>query len=172
MQMQDEMVVIVDDSNRIAGAEPRSKMRALRLPHRATYILVFNSQGDLFVQKRTQTKDVFPGYFDVVTGGVVQEGETYEESACRELEEELGIRGVALKDLFEFSYEDEISRVWGRAYECIYDGKIILQEEEVESGSFHKISEILRVCEHELFTPDGVYVLKRYLDTKNSVTST
>ena len=59
MQMQDEMVVIVDDSNRIAGAEPRSKMRALRLPHRATYILVFNSQGDLFVQKRLRQKMFF-----------------------------------------------------------------------------------------------------------------
>ena len=49
----------------------------LALPHRSTYVLVFNSQGDLYVQKRTLTKDVFPGYFDVAAGGVVLAGETY-----------------------------------------------------------------------------------------------
>ncbi|NIR17298.1 MAG: NUDIX domain-containing protein, partial [Desulfobacterales bacterium] len=72
-----------------------------RLPHRATYILVFNSGGELYVQKRTQTKDVFPGYYDVAAGGVVLAGESYEEGAVRELLEELGIRGTPLEELFD-----------------------------------------------------------------------
>ena len=56
--------------------------------------------------------------------------------------------------------------MWGRAYECIYDGEIVLQEEEVESGSFHKLSDIFKASEYEHFTPDGLYVLNRHLNIK------
>jgi isopentenyldiphosphate isomerase len=72
----DEIVTIVDAHNNVVGSAPRWEMRAKRLPHRSTYILVFNSQGELFVQKRTMTKDVFPGYYDPATGGVVLAGES------------------------------------------------------------------------------------------------
>ncbi|MEJ2236291.1 MAG: NUDIX domain-containing protein, partial [Syntrophobacterales bacterium] len=85
MGSADEVVIIVDEENNEVGAVPRHEMRAGRLPHRATYILVFNSRGELFLQKRTQTKDVFPGYYDVAAGGVVLAGESYEGGAGREL---------------------------------------------------------------------------------------
>ena len=163
---QDEIVVIVDEKNNIIGAETRSEMRSKGLIHRAAYILVFNSVGSIFVQKRTMSKDVYPGYYDIAAGGVVLYGETYDESAIRELEEELGIRGVPLTRLFDFYYKDEINRIWGRAYTCVYDGKIVLQEEEVESGSFRGVDEIIRMAGNELYTPDSLYVLKRYVHEK------
>ena len=159
----DELVTIVDEENNEVGVLPRKKMRAGRLPHRATYILVFNSQDELYVQKRTQTKDVFPGYYDVAAGGVVLAGESYEEGAVRELEEELGIRGTPLTELFDFFYENESIRLWGRAFSCVYDGNLVLQEEEIESGTFMKVDEVLRLAEKEPFTPDCLYVLQRYL---------
>src|SRR5215475_15086358 len=104
MSAADEIVVIVDEHNKVVGAVPRREMRAKNLPHRSTYILVFNSQGALYVQKRTMTKDVFPGYYDPASGGVVLAGESYEESARRELAEELGIQDVPLRPLFTFYY--------------------------------------------------------------------
>ena len=61
MSTADEIVALVDEHNRVIGAVPRREMRAKRLPHRSTYIFVFNTQGYLYVQKRTMTKDVFPG---------------------------------------------------------------------------------------------------------------
>ena len=76
MGSADEVVIIVDEENNEVGAVPRREMRAGRLLHRATYILVFNSRGELYVQKRTQKKDVFPGYYDVAAGGVVLAGES------------------------------------------------------------------------------------------------
>jgi 8-oxo-dGTP pyrophosphatase MutT (NUDIX family) len=166
MGSADEVVIVVDEENNEVGAVPRWEMRADRLPHRATYILVFNSWGELYVQKRTETKDVFPGYYDVAAGGVVLAGESYEEGAIRELAEELGIRGTALKTLFDFFYENEYIRLWGRAFFCVYDGNLVLQEEEIESGTFMKTDEVLRLAETEPFTPDCLYVLQRYLDTK------
>src|SRR5262247_4252399 len=120
MSPADEIVAIVDEHNNVVGAAPRREMRAQRLPHRSTYILVFNSQGALYVQKRTMTKDVFPGYYDPAAGGVVLAGESYEEGARRELYEEMGIRDVPLTYLFDFCFEDERSRVWGRVFACVY----------------------------------------------------
>jgi isopentenyldiphosphate isomerase len=164
MNTADEIVAIVDEHNNVIGAVTRREMRVRRLPHRSTYILVFNSHGELYVQKRTMTKDVFPGYYDPAAGGVVLAGESYEESAARELAEEMGIRNVPLIRLFEFYFADEATRVWGEVFSCIYDGELILQEEEVEYIKLMTIEDILRRAEREAFTPDGLYVLRRYLE--------
>jgi 8-oxo-dGTP pyrophosphatase MutT (NUDIX family) len=164
MSAADEIVAIVDEHNHVVGATPRREMRAKRLPHRSTYILVFNTPGHLYVQKRTMTKDVFPGYYDPAAGGVVLAGESYEVCARRELAEEMGIQDVPLLWHFAFYFADAHSRVWGGVFSCVYDGEIVLQEEEVESGAFLPIDDILRRAQTEPFTPDSMYVLSRYLD--------
>ena len=160
---RDEIVAIVDEQNNVAGSAPRWKMRAEGLPHRATYILVFNAAGDLFVQKRTVTKDIYPGYYDVATGGVVLAGETYHASAARELEEELGIRGVELRQRFDFYHTDDGNRVWGRVFSCTYDGHVVRQGGEVESGDYYPLEAIMKLSDREPFTPDGMYVLRRFM---------
>lgn len=166
MDSVDEIVAIVDENNLIVDSAPRSVMRAENLPHRACYILVFNSQHKIFLQKRTQSKDVYPGYYDIATGGVVLAGETYEESAERELAEEIGAKHIPLLKHFDFFHQDSHCRVWGRVFSCIYDGKIVLQKEEVESGDFYTLEEIMILKEIESFTPDGLYVLSRFLDER------
>jgi 8-oxo-dGTP pyrophosphatase MutT (NUDIX family) len=158
----EEIVTIVDGHNQVIGSAPRRDMRAKNLPHRSTYILVFNARGQVYVQKRTMSKDIFPGYYDPATGGVVLAGESYEESAVRELEEEMGIRQVPLTRLFDFYFSDPRSRVWGGAFTCTYDGPLTLQAEEVEHVELMTMDEILRRAEQEPFTPDGLYVVKRY----------
>ncbi len=164
MNSVDEIVAIVDERNNVVGTATRREMRAKRLLHRSTYILVFNSQGQLYVQKRTLTKDLFPGYYDPAAGGVMLAGESYEEGARRELEEEMGIRDVSLTWHFDFYFSDEQTRVWGGLFSCVYDGKVVLQLEEIESGAFLRISDIVRRVQTEPFTPDGMVALSRYLD--------
>jgi 8-oxo-dGTP pyrophosphatase MutT (NUDIX family) len=166
MNPQDEIVQIVDRDNKETGSASRHEMRAKGLPHRATYILVFNSKGRIFIQKRTMGKDVYPGYHDVAAGGVVLANENYDESARRELEEELGIRDSVLTPHFTFFFEEGSNQVWGRVYSCVHDGKLTLQAEEVESGFFADPWEVVALSEMEKFTPDGIYVLKRYLREK------
>ena len=163
MGSEEELVIIVDEENNKIGTTHRWEMRANHLTHRATYILVFNSQGELFVQKRTQAKDVFPGYYDVAAGGVVLAGETYEDGAERELAEELGITETVLTKLFDFYYKDDHIRLWGRAFSCVYDGQMVLQEEEIESGKFVHVDEVFVLAESEPFTPDCLQVLRLHL---------
>jgi 8-oxo-dGTP pyrophosphatase MutT (NUDIX family) len=162
-----ELVTIVDRSNNVVGSATRRRMRAERLPHRCSYILVFNPRGELYVQKRTPIKDIYPGYWDPAAGGVMQVGETYEESAAREVGEELGVRGVELLPLFDLWFEDDRSAVWGRAFSCVYDGELALQAEEVEFVEPMTPAEVLRrAAGGELFTPDGLVVVERYLEGK------
>ena len=164
MNPTDEIITIVDRSNHEVDQVPRSIMRAKGLIHRATYILIFNNQGEIFVQQRTMTKDIYPGYFDVATGGVVLAGEPYELSAKRELAEELGVSKVELVDHFDFFHEDAGNKVWGRVFSCITDGPFILQPEEVEDGFFMGFKQVLALSENESFTPDGIWVLKQFLE--------
>ncbi len=167
MNPKDEIVQIVDRNNRETGSVPRHEMRSRGLPHRACYIMVFNSRGELFVQKRTMSKDIYPGYYDIAAGGVVLAGESYDESAKRELSEEMGIDDGNLVPHFTFFYEEGRNQVWGRVYSCIYDGELTLQPEEVESGFFALPEEVLALSRKEPFTPDGIYVLERYLAAKS-----
>ena len=92
----EEMVALCDDQGRVVGSAPRSVMRARNLRHAATGILVTNSAGEVYVHRRTDTKDVYPGHHDFAAVGVVAAVETPLVCAERELAEELGISGVPL----------------------------------------------------------------------------
>lgn len=159
----DELVQIVDRDNRPIDARPRRIMRKHGLIHRASYILVFNADDEIFIQKRTTTKDIYPGYWDVAAGGVMLAGESDLESARRELAEELGVTDAALEYLFHHYYEAGENRVWGAVYRCLHEGPFSLQPEEVEYGEFVTIDELMRRRENELFTPDGIEILARLL---------
>lgn len=157
----EEIVQIVDINNNPIDAQPRGIMRKQGLIHRASYILVYNSSDQLYIQKRTTTKDIYPGYWDIAAGGVVLADEPYDISARRELEEELGIHDTSLEFLFFHYYEDGDNKVWGGVYRCRHDGPFILQKEEVEYGLFLSVADVLEKESIEPFTPDGIQILKR-----------
>lgn len=162
-----ERVQIVDRDNRPSGAATRREMRRRGLIYRATYILVLNGAGELFLQRRSLAKDMYPGYFDPVAGGVVLEGEDYDASARRELAEELGVGAAELATLFDFYYQDAHNKLWGRAYECRHEGPFVLQASEIDEGFFCAPAEVLQ-GRYAPVTPDGLQVLGRYLQLRGA----
>ena len=164
----EERVVIVDADNRPVDVVPRSVMRAAGLCHRVTGIFVFDQGGRLFVQRRTETKDVYPGMLDLCAGGVVVAGESYEECAEREAAEELGIVDTRLQAAFDSYFCDPGHgggppvRNWCRVFICRHDGPFTLQPEEVASGEFVAIDEIL-ADDASRYTPDSLAALRRLL---------
>ena len=70
-----EWVDIVSEENEVIAQASREQMRAERLRHRATYIVVHDGMGKILVQRRTDTKDFLPGMLDATAGGVVQADE-------------------------------------------------------------------------------------------------
>lgn len=156
-------MIIVNNDNLEVGSAPRSQMRAERLPHRAAFVFVFRSTGALIVQRRTLTKDVYPGLLDLAAGGVVLAGESYDESATRELAEELGISGVPVEPHFDFWHQDHAVRVWGRAYSCTWDGPVVPQPEEVAAVLELPPEKILAGEIAGEFTPDSFAALARLM---------
>ena len=164
----DERVVIVDADNRPVDVVPRSVMRAKGLCHRVTGVFVLDREGRLFVQRRTETKDVYPGMLDLCAGGVVVAGESYEECAEREAAEELGIVDTPLETAFDSYFCDPgpgggtAVRNWRRVFICRHDGPLTLQPEEVASGEFVAIADIL-AADASRYTPDSLEALRRLL---------
>jgi isopentenyldiphosphate isomerase len=159
----DELVDVVDEDDRVIRQAPRQQVRRENLRHRAVYVLVFNRNGQLFVHRRTQTKDIFPGYWDVAVGGVLAAGEGYERGARRELREELGIDGVPLRPLFRLRYEDTRNRVAGVVYSCTWDQPVCLQASEIAAGDWVDLDAVIERTQVEPFCPDGLEALRRYL---------
>ena len=156
----DEIVAVVDENNTVIDATTRKQMRDLGLIHRATYVFVFNTAGLLYLQKRTLSKDMYPGYFDAAAGGVVLVGESYAASAEREAGEELGIYDTLLEHRFEFFYEDSLNRIWGSVFTCRYDGRFVHQLEEVDSGFFVSVKEVL-AARYKPVSPDTLKALRK-----------
>jgi isopentenyldiphosphate isomerase len=158
-----EPVDVVDAQDRVVGRASRAEVRARRLRHRATYLLVFNSRGELFIHLRTADKDVYPSHWDVAVGGVVAAGESYDDGARRELAEEVGIRDAPPQPLFDFAYEDATNQVNGRVYRVTWDGPLVLQPEEVVRGEWLLPAAVRERMRREPFCPDGVVAFERYL---------
>lgn len=162
MDATDEWVDLVDDDDRVVARVTRAEMRQRNLLHRAVYVLVRNARGEIFVHRRTTTKDVYSGYYDVTVGGVVAAGEDYDAAAARELAEELGVMNVSLARLGPMRYADERTRIHGMVYAARHDGPFVLQAEEIASGGFVAPAEAERVAREERCCPDGAAVLRDY----------
>src|SRR5262245_13592658 len=115
-----ELVDVIDEQGHTIGVVTRQEMRQRRLPHRCTYVLLFNQAGELFVHLRTATKDVYPSHWDLAIGGVVAAGETFEQGVRRELHEEVGI-DAEVTPLFPFRYRDENSSLQAIVYRAVHE---------------------------------------------------
>ena len=159
------MVTIVDGMDGVIGSIARPLMRLKGSIYRVTYILIFNDSGLLLVQKRTESKDQYPGRLDLAAGGVVAFNEGYEESAQRELFEELGSRAELVdhgKAYFEDRTCEPVNRNWGRIYSCVDDGPFRLQPSEVSEAQFMDIDTALALPPDQV-TPDTRQALITYL---------
>jgi isopentenyldiphosphate isomerase len=160
-----ELVDVIDDQGHTVAVVTRREIREKRLPHRCVYVLVFNTQGDLFIHLRTPTKDVYPSHWDVAVGGVLAAGEDYAQGVGREVKEEIGV-DVAVEPLFLFHYTDVKNVAQGMVYRAVHDGPFQLQAEEIVRGEFVPVEEVLRRAKQDLFCPDGLQVLQRYCDER------
>lgn len=154
----DELVARYDEAGTPIGAVTRARMRTEGLWHAATAVLVRSVDGgSVYVHRRTDTKDVFPGRYDCWAGGVVAAGETPEAGARRELAEELGVSDVTLQPLFGFRYVAPPIRYHCFTFEVRWDGPITHQPSEVAWGGWMTLDELrTRLADPSWpFVPDG-----------------
>ncbi|CAN5666369.1 NUDIX domain-containing protein [soil metagenome] len=157
----EEIADLVDEDDVVVGQATRAEIRARNLRHRGVGVLVRNKVGAVYVHRRTESKDVFPGLFDMFVGGMVGAGESYEEAARRELAEELGITGVALRFLVKDLYTGAANNCFSEVYEVAWDGDVTPQRSEIAWGEWVDEAELARRLDEREFVPDGLQIYRR-----------
>lgn len=161
MEPVNELVEVVDEDDRVVDVVPRSLVRERLLLHRCTYVVVLDPDGRVYVHRRADSKDVYPGFYDVVAGGVNGVGESYEVCAAREVHEELG---VTARPAYRFThrYQGPDGRCFGGVFDVVWDGPIRWQPEEVAWGTFLSLDDVDAMIERERFCPDSLEVFERW----------
>ncbi|MFA5264999.1 MAG: NUDIX domain-containing protein [Opitutaceae bacterium] len=144
-QNPDELFDVVDESDRVIGQCPRREVHARKLRHRAVHVMVFNSQGRIFLQKRSLLKDSAPGTWSASCSGHLDAGEDYDAAAIRELREEIGLspsaspqRWLRLRACEETGWEF----VW--IYRVESEGPFVLAPSEIDGGDWFTPAEIAK----------------------------
>ncbi|MGC5364985.1 NUDIX domain-containing protein [Streptomyces sp. DT24] len=162
MSAADELLDIVDVRDRVVGQAPRGEATARRLRHRCVFIEVRDARDRIFVHRRTASKLVFPSHHDMFVGGVVGAGETYDEAALREAEEELGVTGLPRPEpLFSFLYESPAHTWWSHVYQVRCELPVDPQAEEVAWHTFLTDAELEQRLDTLRWVPDGLETYRR-----------
>jgi isopentenyl-diphosphate delta-isomerase type 1 len=135
--MSEEIFDIVNEADEVIGQMPRSRVHREGHKHRAVHVLVFNARGEIFLQKRSMTKDCFPGTWDSSASGHLDSGEDYDACAVRELREELGVVAQAAPvRLFKIPACAETGQEFCWVYRLASEGPFVLHPEEIERGEW------------------------------------
>ena len=176
--MQDnnkERFPIVDEEGRVVGAATRGECHnGSKLLHPVVHLHVFNSRGEVYLQKRPEWKDIQPGKWDTSVGGHIDYGETPEQALVREVGEELGITDFVPERIGMYVFESRRERELVYVHRTIYDGPIRPSAEELDGGRFWSMDEIRAAIGQQILTPNfesefqrfflaNIKIMKKYL---------
>lgn len=153
--MQEEIFPIVNQEGEVIGSATREECHAQTfILHPVVHLHIFNSAGELYLQKRVITKKIQPGKWDTAVGGHVDYGEQIEEALLRETCEELGVTNFTPKFLMKYIFRSSVESELVYVYQCTYDGTFSPDPSEVETGRFWTLSEIKSNIGKNIFTPN------------------
>lgn len=171
----EEWFDIVDQQGKVVGKAPRSAVHGNpQLLHPVIHVHIVNSNGDLFLQKRSQNKNLYPNRWDTSIGGHVMSGESIDHALGREAEEELGISMVEFKPLFRYVHKNDYESELVHGFLLRDDGPFYINRHEISEGRFWEIGEIEKKLGRNVFTPnfeDEFRLLKKNLFSKSETNS-
>ena len=151
---KEELFPIVDEQGNIIDAATRGEYHSgSKRLHPVVHLHVFNSKGELYLQKRPEWKDIQPGKWDTAVGGHIDLGENVEQALKREVREELGITDFDYEQITSYVFESARERELVYVHKTVYDGPIN-PSDELDGGRFWSIEEIKANIGKNVFTPN------------------
>jgi len=151
----EEWVDLLDPQGKIIGKAPRSQVHGNPdLLHPVVHLHIFDKKGRLFLQKRAENKDLFPGYWDTAVGGHIASGEKLEYALMRETQEELGIAPESAQFIFRYIMRNEYESELVHSFKMISEGPFTLNADEISEGRFWTVFEIKKFLGKNVFTPN------------------
>jgi len=165
LAMERETFDVVDHSDNTIGTASRKEVHDQGLLHRSAHLLIFNSKGDILLQRRSESKDSFPGRWDSSVSGHVDSGESYDECIVRETWEEIGLELSKVPEkLFKIAACEETAQEFCWVYREFSGGPFSPNSEEVSDLAWFAKEEVARlVCEEpQVFSPSFCLAWKRF----------
>ena len=145
----------VDEQGNITGTMTRAEAHSgTKHLHPVVHLHVFNSKGDLYLQKRPDWKDIQPGKWDTAVGGHIDLGESVEQALHREVKEEIGITDYTPERLKHYVFESDKEKELVFVFRTVYDKPINPDKEELADGRFWSRQEICDNIGKGIFTPN------------------
>lgn len=155
MDNQQEIFPVVDEQGRVVGSATRGECHGgSKLLHPVVHLHVFNSRGEVYLQRRPERKDIQPGKWDTAVGGHIDYGETPEQALQREVREELGITDFTPEFVDKYVFESRRERELVYVHRTTYDGPIRPSAKELDGGRFWTLDEIRSALGQNLLTPN------------------
>ncbi|GAB1415717.1 isopentenyl-diphosphate Delta-isomerase [Paludibacter sp.] len=101
-----EKVILVDSNDTVIGEMEKLEAHQKAQLHRAVSVFIFNSKGELLLQKRAESKYHSPGLWTNTACTHPRPNERNEDAAARRLDEEMGMNQIKLTKLFDFIYKE------------------------------------------------------------------
>ncbi len=155
MDNKNELFPIVDADGKVVGSITRGEAHSgNKTLHPVVHLHVFNSRGELFLQKRPAWKDVQPAKWDTACGGHIDYGETPAQALVREAAEELGISGFVSRFIAKYVYESANEKELVYVNATIFDGPVRPNPDELDGGRFWTAQEIAAALGTGRLTPN------------------
>ena len=166
----EELFPLVDEDGRVTGKATRGECHnGSRLLHAVVHLHVFNSKGELYLQKRPEWKDIHPGKWDTAVGGHIDYGETPEQALQREVREELGIVDFVPERIGKYVFDSRRERELVYVNKTVYDGPVRPSADELDGGRFWSPAEIKEALGKGVLTPNFESEYQRFLQTAQLV---
>ena len=129
------------------------------------HVCVFNSRGEMLIQRRSDNKDRYPGCWDVSAGGFVSSGEDSREAVMREAKEELGLEFD--ESQLKFLLTEPFSYVLDDFYIAFSDASaesLSFQKEEVSGLKWVGREEVFQMLSDGRFVDYDAELMKKIFD--------
>lgn len=130
---------VVNARDEVVGAASDETIAKQSLICRVAFVMLVNSLGQLLLHQRSSSKKSYPLYWSGAAAGHVKLGESYEEAAAREMQEELGV--VTKLEFVGKFYSAEDHEMVG-VFLGKYDGPVTINESEVEQVRFFSVDRL------------------------------